>query len=430
MNGMLHRIIIAAWNDLRAKQMRAIAALLGMVVAITAVIVLNAATILSQAANEEFVARQYGRPATVALMGSGQADAPQQRSMVREQESPPTTGEGGDQILFALDQERLLRTNGIESASLFGRTNLNVIYHEQLYSAETAVISPRWNQIHVVEPIAGIWPGTNVMGHTPRAVVSPGFASTLGLSPESAIGTVFFYAESSSTSGAENDRQTMTLRPAVIETVATWSTGASPTQILLVTEMPDSLGLNLQQIRVLANVHPDDIPILEGMYQRWASTSNWHVNEAEVERLDHFTELGPLLRQQEVTATIVTIIALTTAGFGILGVGLASIRERSRDFGIRAALGATPADIFWSVQLQSIFESLVAAVIAVPIAALIVLAIPRQLVVAELPLPSVTLLPLSSILLGVGAAVVVGSISGVLPAVRAARLSVIRAVRS
>lgn len=99
------------------------------------------------------------------------------------------------------------------------------------------------------------------------------------------------------------------------------------------------------------------------------------------------------------------------------------------DFGLRRALGASTRRVFVGVIVQTLLEVLLAAAIAIPLAAIAVELFARQLVLESLPLPSSTGLPLSSALRGIIAALAVGLLAGLLPAFRAARASVVQALR-
>lgn len=99
------------------------------------------------------------------------------------------------------------------------------------------------------------------------------------------------------------------------------------------------------------------------------------------------------------------------------------------EIGLRRALGASTTRVFAEVIVQTLLEVLLAAAIAVPLAAIAVELFARQLVLESLPLPSSTTLPLRSALRGVIAALAVGLIAGLLPAFRAARASVVQALR-
>ena len=140
--------------------------------------------------------------------------------------------------------------------------------------------------------------------------------------------------------------------------------------------------------------------------------------------------LAQVLDQQDVTANAVTIVAFTLGGLGILGVGLAGVRERAREFGLRRALGASKPRIFLGVIVQTLMEVLIAAAIAIPIAAVALRRFARDLVLETLPLPPSTSLPVEAALLGLFGALLVGLIAGLIPAFNAARASVVQALRA
>src|SRR5699024_5277502 len=135
------------------------------------------------------------------------------------------------------------------------------------------------------------------------------------------------------------------------------------------------------------------------------------------------------LRQQEVTGTATKIVALVVGGLGILGVGVSGVKERASEFGLRRAIGAKRSRIFGGVLTQTLLEAIIAALIAIPLAALLLEYFARDLVLSTLPMPPSTMLPVESALQGLAGAVVVGLIAGLIPAIHAARTSVIRALR-
>ena len=115
-------------------------------------------------------------------------------------------------------------------------------------------------------------------------------------------------------------------------------------------------------------------------------------------------------------------ISLVVGGIVIMNIMLVSVMERTREIGVRKALGARRADILVQVLIESSTLSGIGALvgIAVGVSATI-------LVGAVSPLPA-AVAP-RWILLGVSLGVVVGIVSGVYPASRAARLDPVDALR-
>ncbi|MDP9473823.1 MAG: hypothetical protein M3Q71_24715, partial [Chloroflexota bacterium] len=70
--------VIAAWLDVRTKPLRTFAAIAGMVAAVVAVVLVDAAGVLSRDANDTYLARQYGLPVTASIFSeSGRPTAEQ-----------------------------------------------------------------------------------------------------------------------------------------------------------------------------------------------------------------------------------------------------------------------------------------------------------------------------------------------------------------
>lgn len=122
-------------------------------------------------------------------------------------------------------------------------------------------------------------------------------------------------------------------------------------------------------------------------------------------------------------------ISMLVGGIGIMNIMLASVTERTREIGVRKAIGATRQDI----QLQFLTEAVTISLIGSGVGTLlgvtiatIAVVIMRNAVDAEGL--SVTLTP-TTILLSIGIAVAIGLIFGTYPARRASRLSPIDAIR-
>ncbi|MBN1465374.1 ABC transporter permease [candidate division KSB1 bacterium] len=115
-------------------------------------------------------------------------------------------------------------------------------------------------------------------------------------------------------------------------------------------------------------------------------------------------------------------ISLLVGGIGIMNILLVSVTERTREIGIRKALGARRSDIM----LQFLIESLVICAIGVTIGIALAIGL-AELIASTTPLPaSVTAWV---VFLGLGFVVTIGLFFGIYPARKAARLNPIEALR-
>lgn len=116
----------------------------------------------------------------------------------------------------------------------------------------------------------------------------------------------------------------------------------------------------------------------------------------------------------------IAAISLVVGGIGIMNIMLVSVTERTREIGLRKAIGATPGMILMQFLIEAIMLSVGGGLIGVGIAYGLTLLI-NQFIPA-----SVTL---SSVLLAFFVSAAVGIVFGVYPARRASKLSPIEALR-
>ena len=136
-----------------------------------------------------------------------------------------------------------------------------------------------------------------------------------------------------------------------------------------------------------------------------------------------------LLKQAEHTAKIFNIvlgsiaaISLIVGGIGIMNIMLATVTERTREIGVRRALGAKRKDIIKQFLTEAVILSSLGGFIGV----LLGVIIPK--VVTKLA-GMTTILTLWSILLAFSISVAVGITFGLYPARKAAYLDPIQALR-
>lgn len=120
-------------------------------------------------------------------------------------------------------------------------------------------------------------------------------------------------------------------------------------------------------------------------------------------------------------------ISLFVAGIGIMNIMYVTVTERTREIGLRKAIGAQPGDIL----RQFLFEAILLTVVAGAIGSLfgITLSWLAIVIISSFQAGWVFVLPWNGVAMGFGVSVAIGVIFGYFPARRAAKMSPIEALR-
>jgi putative ABC transport system permease protein len=116
-------------------------------------------------------------------------------------------------------------------------------------------------------------------------------------------------------------------------------------------------------------------------------------------------------------------ISLLVGGIGIMNIMLVSVTERTREIGIRKAVGAKDSDILIQFLSEALLLSLVGGLLGIALGIAGGFALPA--LIADLPAAAFSL---PQIALAFGVAGVIGLVFGVLPAYRSARLPPVQAL--
>ena len=120
---------------------------------------------------------------------------------------------------------------------------------------------------------------------------------------------------------------------------------------------------------------------------------------------------------------VISSIGLLVGGIGVMNIMLVSVTERTREIGVRKAVGARRRDITWQFLLEAMTVTAAGGVIGILAGCLLSLAI--RTFVPSLP----SSVPMWSVVAGFTVATSVGLFFGLWPALKAARLDPIAALR-
>lgn len=115
-------------------------------------------------------------------------------------------------------------------------------------------------------------------------------------------------------------------------------------------------------------------------------------------------------------------ISLLVGGIGIMNIMLVSVTERTREIGVRKAIGARKRDVLWQFLVESVVISAVGGIIGISLGFLL-----GKLIEGISPIPAG--ISIFSITVGLGFSSAVGIFFGLYPATKAARLDPIEALR-
>ena len=118
----------------------------------------------------------------------------------------------------------------------------------------------------------------------------------------------------------------------------------------------------------------------------------------------------------------ISTISLIVGGIGIMNIMLVSVTERTREIGIRLAIGARPLDVLAQFLVEAVVLSMMGGIIGVASGSAVALTVSHF---AGWPAPSL----FGAIALSSGFAAMSGILFGIFPARRASRLDPIVPLR-
>ena len=174
-------------------------------------------------------------------------------------------------------------------------------------------------------------------------------------------------------------------------------------------------------------VSPQDVPHVmdetTGLLRQRHRQQDGEPDDFRVRDLTEISEtLASTSRLMTSLLVCVAIISLVVGGVGIMNIMLVSVTERTREIGLRMAVGARAGDILWQFLIEAVLVCMAGGVVGIVLGRGISIA-----VTALLKWPTIPSLP--AIIAAVAVSVIVGIVFGYYPAWKASRMDPIEALR-
>ena len=176
------------------------------------------------------------------------------------------------------------------------------------------------------------------------------------------------------------------------------------------------------QVKVADLKQMDDAKLeLEGIMRTIRGLTPGKANDFNINQQEILTQtFAPISLVIASIGLFITGLSLFVGGIGIMNIMFVSVTERTREIGIRKAIGAKRRTILMQFLSEAAVLCLIGGIIG------LMIAFPLSLIVDQF-LP--TAMPLSVVFISIGISLTVGLISGFLPAYRAAKMDPVEALR-
>lgn len=389
-----------AFDNLRGNKMRSFLTIIGIVVGIAAVV-----TVVSIGQ-----AGQYSLVSEIARYGDGYF-------IVMPMNPDGTTDP--DTLVTHADLERIRRLDGIAAAAGTRMVSMTAAVRSQEYRLSIIATPAEYVDIMRINFVAGGYFSSSEERSRQRVlVVESKFAEEVYGSPEAALnqrvtlgGRVYrivgvFQSESSLLSGMGGQTY-----QAYAPFSAVFGAEAATMRFGYI-ELKANVGEN-QELREIV----DDV--VELLAQRHNAQKNQYLTQTGEEAQQQVSQVFSIL---QVIIGSIAGISLFVGGIGVMNIMLVSVTERTREIGIRKAIGATPGMIMAQFMIEAVILTLTGGLIGAGIG-----------LFGSWVFSTFTGWPFLvswwALLLAIGFSTIVGIFFGLYPANKAARMQPIESLR-
>ena len=401
----LLQTVPSALTALRANKGRSLLTALGIIIGVAAVIAMLA---LAESASAGMRAQLAGLGANVLTVSPGST-----------QSSGARAGTGSVNTLKAADVDAILHAvPGISAASAVVAGNAQVIFESKNWPTRVMAVMPAYQHIEDWRIQQGIFfmsqdnldsRNVVVLGHTVASNLFPTGTSPVGQVvrirnvPFTVVGVLA--SRGGSFGGDQDDVIFVPLQTGQVRLFG------STTANQIVVEVADNSQMNtavpriqqtLRQRHLLQPSQADDFSIFN--------------NNDVIAKVQQVSQMMTVLLGS------ISTISLVVGGIGIMNIMLVSVTERTREIGIRLAIGAQPMDVLAQFLVEAVVLSVLGGAIGIAFGSSAALLVSTF---AGWPTPSL----LGAIMLSFGFSAFIGVFFGIYPARKASRFDPIVALR-
>lgn len=389
-----------------ANKLRSALTMLGIIIGVSAVIVMVA---IGNGASESVTARVQGLGSNLLIISPGQSNSGGVRG-----------GSGSARTLTIQDIPKVEAAGtAVKAVAPVVTSNAQIVYGSGNTSTRVTGTTSTYAEIRNVQVAEGRFLTTEDERKSVRVVVvGPTVAeSLLGNSNDSIIGKnikinnipfkVVGVTVSQGSSGSSNNDDVVYIPVTTAQSRFTGSKYVSQIYVEaasadLMTQAQDQVTLALQSAHKLSPDKANDFTV---------------TNQTEI--MDTMQSIS-----QSMTLLLAGIaaISLLVGGIGVMNIMLVSVTERTREIGIRKAIGASDKDILLQFLIEAVVLSLIGGVIG------ILLGWGGSLIVTKL-FQTASSVSIPSVIMAFAFSALIGIVFGVVPAKKAAAMDPIEALR-
>jgi len=404
---MMFAMLGEAWRAMGANRLRTMLTMLGMVIGVGAVVLMMS---IGQGA-------QYAIKQTISAMGSNLFVLISGSRSVGGVRS----GSGGNYTLTSGDAEAIAELPGVQAAAPIQSGNAQIVYGPNNWNTSIIGTTPSYLEARSWPVISGsAFAGSDVRSATRVALIGKTAADNLfgdedpvgktiriRQSPFVILGTLAVKGQGMD-GRDQDDTIIIPLTTAQRQVFGSQFPGAVRMVMVQTTSQEAMPAVEKSMTELLRQRHR----IREGMEDDFFLRNLTAVADSAEEST----------RTMSLLLGAIASVSLLVGGIGIMNIMLVSVTERTREIGIRMAIGARERDILLQFLLEAIIISLAGCFIG------LLLGIGGALLVEELT-GTLVIISLNSAIVAFGVAATVGIFFGFYPARKAARLDPIEALR-